>query len=154
MAKFGKKGKKKVPGINTASLPDVVFMILFFFMTVTTLRQTDEMVQVRLPVASEAAKMERKDLTSYIFVGSPTPANQARYGTEARIQLNDTFKEVKDIGDFIASARENTKEADRQLMTTSLKVDKEVRMGIITDIKQELRRCSALRISYAARKGN
>jgi len=150
MAKFGKKGKKRVPTINTASLPDVVFMILFFFMMVTTLRQGDELVTVRLPLASEAAKLDRKDLTSYIHVGAPK--QQDRYGTDSRIQLNDKICTVDEIRDFVASERESKSEADRQLMTTALKVDSEVRMGIVTDIKQELRRCSALRISYTAKK--
>ncbi len=77
---------------------------------------------------------------------------QARYGTDSRIQLNDSFKDIADIRDFIASERDSKNEADRQFMTTSLKVDQEVRMGIVSDVKQELRRCSALRITYSARK--
>ncbi len=64
MAKFERKGKGGQPKINTASLPDVVFMLLFFFMTVTTLRETEQLVIVKVPEASEVAKMERKDLTS------------------------------------------------------------------------------------------
>jgi len=149
-----KKRKRTVPMISTASLPDIVFMLLFFFLTVTTLRQTEELVRIKLPEASEAAKIERKDLTCYIYVGTPIPAQQTRYGTDARIQLNDSFKEVSDIRDFIASERERRSEYDRQFMSTTLKVDSEVRMGIITDIKQELRRCSALRLNYSARKGH
>ncbi len=152
MAKFARKDKGGQPRINTASLPDVVFMLLFFFMTVTTLRETEQLVTVRVPEASESVKMERKDLTSYIYIGSPTLGMQARYGTDSRIQLNDSFKEISDIRDFIASERDSKNEADRQFMTTSLKVDQEVRMGIVTDVKQELRRCSALRITYSSRK--
>jgi biopolymer transport protein ExbD len=152
MAKFERKGKGGLPAINTASLPDVVFMLLFFFMTVTTLRETEQLVIVKLPEASQAAKIERKDLTSYIYIGTPTLGYQARMGTDARIQLNDAFKEISDIRDFIAAERETLTEADRQFMTTSLKVDVDVRMGIVSDIKQELRRCSALRITYSARK--
>ena len=72
------------------------------------------------------------------------------YGTDARIQLNDSFKTVDDIRDFIASERDAMNEAERSLMTVSIKADKDVRMGIISDVKQELRRCSALKIMYAA----
>ncbi|MCR5243902.1 MAG: biopolymer transporter ExbD, partial [Bacteroidales bacterium] len=79
---------------------------------------------------------------------------QAKYGTEARIQLNDSFKETSDIRDFIAAEREALSEGDRPLMTTVIKGDSDVRMGIITDIKQELRRCSALKIMYQARKAD
>jgi biopolymer transport protein ExbD len=154
MAKFARKGKGGLPAINTASLPDVVFMLLFFFMTVTTMRQTDRLVMVQLPVASESAKIERKDLTSYIYIGTPAAQQQGRFGTDARIQLNDSFKEVADIRDFIASERETMSEADRQFMTTSLKVDINVRMGIVSDVKQELRRTSALRITYSSKKNS
>jgi biopolymer transport protein ExbD len=151
MAKFERKDKTKLPAVSTASLPDVVFMLLFFFMTVTTLRETEQLVLVTLPDASQAAKIERKDLTSYIYIGSPVLSYQHQMGTNARIQLNDAFREVSDIRHFITAERETLKESDRQFMTTSLKVDKSVRMGIVSDVKQELRRSNALRVSYSAK---
>jgi biopolymer transport protein ExbD len=151
MSKFERKDKTKLPAISTASLPDVVFMLLFFFMTVTTLRETEQLVIVALPDASQAAKIERKDLTSYIYIGSPVLSYQQQMGTNARIQLNDAFREVSDIRNFITAERETLKEDDRQFMTTSLKVDKSVRMGIVSDVKQELRRSNALRVSYSAK---
>jgi len=152
MAKFSKKGDKTPPAMSTASLPDIVFMILFFFMVSTTMRQTDKLVNIRMPEASEVAKLERKDLAAYIYIGTPILSKQTQYGTDARIQLNDSFKTVDDIRDFIAAEREALSEADRQFMTVSIKADENVRMGIITDIKQELRRTSALKIMYNARK--
>lgn len=152
MAKFAKKGDKQAPALSTASLPDIVFMILFFFMVSTTMRQTDRLVNVKLPDATEIAKLERKDLASYIYIGTPIATYQAQYGTDARIQLNDSFKTVDDIRDFIAAEREALSEADRSFMTVNIKADENVRMGIITDVKQELRRTSALRIMYNARK--
>ncbi|MFA6703948.1 MAG: biopolymer transporter ExbD [Bacteroidales bacterium] len=151
MGRFRESNKKKAPAISTASLPDVVFMLLFFFMISTSFRQTDKLVTVKLPEATENVKLERKDLASYIYVGSPIPSKQAQFGTDARIQLNDSFKTTADIRDFIASEREGMAEGDRDLMTVSIKADENVRMGIITDIKQELRRCSALKIIYVAR---
>lgn len=153
MAKFIKKDKGDIPAISTASLPDIVFMILMFFMVSTSMRQSDRKVRVTMPQASEVAKLERKDLSSYIYVGTPTSQYVAQYGTESRIQLNDSFRTVDDIRDFIAAERENLSEADRPFMTVSIKADQDTRMGIITDIKQELRRCSALKIMYGARKG-
>ena len=151
MGRFRKDGKKSAPKISTASLPDIVFMLLFFFMISTSFRQTDKLVQVKLPAASENVKLERKDLTSYIYVGAPILAKQAQYGTDSRIQLNDSFRTVAEIRDFIASERESLAEGDREQMTVAIKADENVRMGIITDIKQELRRCSALKIMYVAR---
>ncbi|HCV16347.1 MAG TPA: biopolymer transporter ExbD, partial [Rikenellaceae bacterium] len=110
MAVFNKKGKKDVPAMSTASLPDIVFMILFFFMVSTSMRQTDRLVTVKVPEATEIAKLERKDLAAYIYVGTPIPSRQAQFGTDARIQLNDTFKTVNDIRDFIAAERETKSE--------------------------------------------
>ncbi|MBO8448862.1 MAG: biopolymer transporter ExbD [Bacteroidetes bacterium] len=153
MAKFGNSGsKKEVPGLTTASMSDIVFMLLFFFMVTTSMRETENKVMVNLPEASEVAKLERKDLTSYINIGSPIASLQKMYGTDARIQLNDSFKTVDEIRDFIAAERDAMSEVDRQYMTVSIRADADVRMGIITDVKQELRRCSALKIMYAARK--
>lgn len=150
MPKFSRSGKKDMPEVGSSS--DIVFMFLFFFMVTTQLRKTENMVMVKLPEATEIAKLERKDLASYIMIGSPTRDKQAQYGTDARIQLNDSFKTVDDIRDFIAAERESKSEADRQFMTVSIKADENVRMGIISDVKQELRRCSALKIMYAARR--
>ncbi len=152
MSKFRKDEKKEVPALTSSSLSDIVFMFLFFFMVTTQLRSQEDKVIVKLPEASEVVKLERKDLASYINVGTPTRILQAQYGTDARIQLNDSFKTVTDIRDFIAAERDAMSEADRQFMTTVLKVDQDVRMGIVTDIKQELRRCSALKIMYQSRK--
>ena len=150
MPVFKRSGKKEMPEIGSSS--DIVFMFLFFFMVCSQLRSTEVKVKVKLPEATEIAKLERNDLASYIYIGSPTSQYQSQYGTESRIQLNDSFKTTKDIRDFIAAERESLSEADRQLMQVSIKADEDARMGIITDVKQELRRCSALKIMYAARK--
>ena len=154
MSKFGgSNSKKEVPAVTSSSLSDIVFMLLFFFMVTTQLRETENKVVVKLPEASEVVKLERKDLASYINIGSPTKTYQAQYGTDARIQLNDSFKTIDDIRDFIAAERDSKSEGDRQFMTVNIRADQDVRMGIITDVKQELRRCSALKIMYSARKG-
>ncbi|MGM9763973.1 MAG: ExbD/TolR family protein [Candidatus Cryptobacteroides sp.] len=152
MSKFKQSGKKSVPSMSTSSLSDIVFMLLFFFMVTTTMRETENKVVVKLPEASEVAKLERKDLTSYINIGTPIASLQAQYGNDARIQLNDSFKTTAEIRDFIAAERDALSESDRQLMTVAIRADENVRMGIVTDVKQELRRCSALKIMYTARK--
>jgi biopolymer transport protein ExbD len=152
MSRFGGNRNKEVPAITSSSLSDIVFMLLFFFMVTTQLRETENKVIVKLPEASEVVKLDRKDLASYINIGTPTRNYQAQFGTDARIQLNDSFKSIDDIRDFIAAERESMSEADRNLMQTVIRADEDVRMGIITDVKQELRRCSALKIMYASRK--
>lgn len=154
MSKFNRKGKSKgTPGISTASLPDIVFMLLFFFMVSTTMRETELKIKVTVPKASEGTKLEKKSLASNIYVGVPTRSYQALFGTEPRVQLNDMFASVQDIQTYIASEREARNEAERPFMTTVMKVDETVKMGIVTDIKQELRKANALKISYNTRKG-
>lgn len=152
MSKFKKGGKKEMPAITSSSISDIVFMLLFFFMVTTQMRETENKVSVKVPEASEVVKLERKDLNSYINIGTPIRALQAQFGTEPRIQLNDSFKTTTDIRDFIAAERESKSEQDRQFMTVSIRADQDVRMGIVSDVKQELRRCSALKIMYSARR--
>ncbi len=153
MAKFTRKGKiKGVPPISTASLPDIVFMLLFFFMVSTTMKETDVNVKVRLPEATETVKLEKKSLVSYIYVGAPKLQHQAQYGTLSKIQLDDQFSDVGDIGDYIAAEWEKKDEKERPLMTVSLKADEKTKMGLISEIKIELRKAGALKLNYSSRK--
>ncbi|HKJ42552.1 MAG TPA: biopolymer transporter ExbD [Sunxiuqinia sp.] len=152
MSKFRKDDKKELPPISTASLPDIVFMLLFFFMVSTTMREVTLKVKIHTPEATELSKLEKKSLVSYIYVGTPLPAYQRVFGSEPRIQLNDQFAKVSDIPDFITAEREARDEAEVPFMVTSLKVDQYTKMGIVSDIKQELRKISALHINYSARQ--
>ncbi|MDR2563507.1 MAG: biopolymer transporter ExbD [Prevotellaceae bacterium] len=152
--KLNKKKKKMSGGFSTSSMSDIVFMLLFFFMVTTTMRDEEIMVQIKLPEASEIAKLERKDLTSYINMGQPLPALQSQFGTDTRLQLNDSYKTINDIRDFVAAKREQLSEADKQKLTIAFKIDEGTKMGVVTDVKQELRRCQALKINYLANKAN
>ena len=116
------------------------------------MRETENKVNVMLPEASEIVKLERKDLTSYINIGTPVRHLQAQYGTDSRIQLNDSFKTVDEIRDFVAAERDNLSEADRAQMTICLKADQNTKMGVVADVKQELRRANALKLSYGSYK--
>lgn len=152
MAQIRKGGKKEVPGVNTSSLPDIVFMLLFFFMATTTMKEVTYKVQLTVPEATELQKLEKKSLTRYIYVGTPMKEYQKMYGKESRVQLDDAFAEISEIEMFIENERNAMKESDQGLLTVSIKADKETKMGIITDIKQALRRAQALKINYAATK--
>ena len=149
MGRFTPGKKKELPAISTASLPDIVFLLLIFFMVTTTIREATVNVRVAAPSASEAQKLEKKGLTSYIYIGPPV---NARLGTESRIQLNDRFATLSDIRDIVIAEREARDEVDRPFITTSLKVDKSTRMGVVTDVKQELRQIGAFKINYSSRK--
>ncbi|MCX7861398.1 MAG: biopolymer transporter ExbD [Bacteroidales bacterium] len=152
MSKFKQKTKGGSPKISTASLPDVIFMLLFFFMVTTVMRDVELKIKLKLPQdISEAKKIEKKSLVSYIYVGEPKPQFQKIFGTEPRIQLNDAFAKLSDIQSFIEKERAARPESDVPFLTTSLKVDVNTKMGIITDIKQELRKANALKINYSGR---
>lgn len=154
MSKFKKNKNNSMPGISTASLPDIVFMLLFFFMVTTVMRETTLFVNVITPKATEIKKMEKKSLVSYIYIGEPIKRLQSSYGTSARIQLNDAFASVEEIQEFIVAEREARDEKEIPYMTTSIKADETTKMGIITDVKQELRKANALKINYSTRKGD
>ena len=154
MGKFNKGGKKGMPELNTSSLPDLIFTMLFFFMIVTTMREVTLKVQFKSPQATELEKLEKKSLVTFIYIGKPTKELQAKMGEETRIQLNDRFADVNEVGDYIYQERENMKESDQPFMQVSIKADKETKMGIITDVKQALRQSYALNINYSAAQRN
>jgi len=153
MAKFTNKEERSVPGMNTSSMSDIIFMFLFFFMVISNMRESTVIVKQKLPQATEIQKLEQKSLVSYVYMGEPASvADQQKYGTSTRIQLNDQIADLSDIAAFVEAERAQRSEADRALLTTTLKCDKDVKMGDVTDVKQELRKSGALLIMYAAAK--
>ena len=150
MGKFNKTGKRGMPALNTSSLPDLIFTLLFFFMIVTTMREVTLKVEFKVPTGTELEKLEKKSLVTFIYVGKPTADLRKKMGSESRIQLNDKFADVAEIQDYITQERTSMKEEDQPFMTVSLKIDKETQMGIVTDIKQALRQAYALKINYSA----
>ncbi len=154
MSKFAKKKSGELPAVSTASLPDIVFMLLFFFMTVTVMKNSDVKVENVLPNASEIKKLEKKDRVITIYVGAPTREFQKVFGTESKIQLNDKFADASDVGDYILMERAKKPQELQNVLTTSLKVDKNANMGLIADIKQELRKVNALKVNYTTYEGD
>lgn len=150
MGRFRNNDSKEVPEINTGSMSDIIFMFLFFFMVITTIREATLYVRISPPGATEVQKLEKKSLVSFIYIGPPMDSK--KYGTEPRIQLNDQISSTRDIAQFIEAERNARDEVDRPLMTTSIKADRSVKMGIVTDVKQELRKVNALKINYSAAK--
>lgn len=148
MAKFKQKGSGGAPELNMGSMSDIIFMLLFFFMVITTMRESNLLVHIEVPQASEIQKLEKKSLVSYIYIGSPI--DERKFGSATRIQLNDQLGEISDIASFIEAERAARDEADKPFLTTTIKCSKEVKMGDVTDVKQELRKVGALRIMYAA----
>ncbi|WP_299622682.1 biopolymer transporter ExbD [uncultured Tenacibaculum sp.] len=153
MSKFKKK-KSGQQAISTASLPDIVFMLLFFFMVTTVMRETDLRIDSpRLPSATEVKKLEHKSLVSTIYVGRAKDTDKWG-GKYNRIQLNDKIATPEEIPAFILNERSNVSEEEVKFMTTSIKADKESNVGTLTDIRFQLREVNALKLSLSTQKGS
>ena len=151
MSRFRKKRGKSAPAIQTASLPDIIFMLLFFFMVVTVLRDAEIIVQVQTPEASELTSLERKSLVHYIYIGRPVDRYQHIYGTSPRIQMGDAIRGLDDVALFVGEHRLRVPENQIPAITTSLRVDREVTMGIVGDVKTELRKAEQYKVNYSSR---
>jgi biopolymer transport protein ExbD len=147
MSKFKKKTGTS-ENIPTSALPDIIFMLLFFFMVTTVLRDQELLVEQKLPQATQLQKLEKKSLISYLFVGRPK--NTAKFGTEPRIQANDVLINTKDIVLWVNQEKDALSEAERDQITISMKADREVKMGPISDIQFELREADARKLLYAS----
>jgi biopolymer transport protein ExbD len=132
--KFEKRRANSKQEIPTASMPDIVFMLLLFFMVTTTLREVDVLVDYKLPDAKAIEKIENKRLISYIWVGK-----------SGRIQINDSIVKLDEIEKIMYTKRQELPQ-----VIVSLRIDKGADMGLVTDIQQELRKAYCLRINYSA----
>lgn len=149
-----RRNKNRLPAISTASLPDIVFMLLFFFMTVTTVKDNTLLVDNNLPTADHVKKLERKDRVIEIYVGKPARELASVLGAEPKIQLNNKLAHVNEVAPFVLSELAKKPEAIRNRVTVSLKVDRKVNMGIVSDIKEELRKVNLLKVNYTTYEGN
>jgi biopolymer transport protein ExbD len=146
MAKFKKKNvvKQEIP---TSSMPDVVFMLLFFFMVTTELRETSIEVKQGIPRATQLRKLMRKSLVANLYIGEPT--KPALYGKEPKIQADDVFIDTKDIIRWVNEKKSELPENEREQITVSLKVDKDAKRGLISDVEIELRKANARKLLYS-----
>ena len=147
-----KKGSREMPEMNTSSLPDLIFTILFFFMIVTTMREVTLKVKFVVPAGTELEKLEKKSAVSFIYVGPPTDQLRAQFGSTTRIQLNDRYAEPREVMDFIYQERQSM--SDQTAQVVSIKADQRTQMGYITDIKEVLRKSWALKVNYSATHRN
>jgi len=131
---FEKKRASTKQDIPTASMPDIIFMLLLFFMVTTTLREVEVLVNYTLPEAEAIEKIENKRLISYIWVGK-----------DGRVQINDSLVKLDEIQNIMYAKRQELPN-----VIVSLRIDKTTDMGFVTDIQQELRKAYCLRINYSA----
>ncbi len=154
MSKFKKKKSGALPAISTASLPDIVFMLLFFFMTATTMKDSDLKIENTLPKANQTAKLHKKEFIMYIYAGKPNERYRSTLGGSDRIQLSDKMASPSEIRNYIISERAQRNSEDEKYLTASLKIDKNVKMGLVSDIKLELRKIEQLKVNYTTTQGN
>ena len=151
MAGF-KKSDREMPEMNTSSLPDLIFTILFFFMCVVSMREVTLQVKFTTPQGTELEKLTKKSAVSYIYFGPPTDQHSPKMGSGTRIQVNDRIIEPREVMDFVAQERQGMSNQAEQII--SIKADQHTQMGIITDIKEVLRKSWALRLNYSATRRN
>lgn len=136
----------EVPGLNTSSLPDLIFTVLFFFMIVTHMQKNTVKVRFQVPQGTQLTRLVKKSAISYIYIGTSTGAPSA----PTRIQLNDKLVTTDELTDYMAAERQRMAPADQQQMTVSIKADRHTKMGVMQDVKTALRRAQALKICYTA----
>ena len=141
-----RRREHEVPELNLASLPDLIFTVLFFFMIVTHMRDVDLKVRYQVPQPTEVKKLGHKSSVCHIYVGQLQSSNDTTY----YIQLNNKIATIDDIRDFVDEERARMSSEDQARMTVSIKADRNVPMSIISDIKHELQKAFALRINYSA----
>lgn len=145
-----KRYKHRMPGLNTSSLPDLIFTILFFFMLVTHMRKVSLKVKYQVPTGTELTRLTKKSTVTYIYIGKPTvPVGNTR-GSGVCIQMNDKMVSATDVTDYVTAERNAMTPDDAQAMTVSIKADRQTDMGTVTDVKMALRKANALRINYSA----
>ncbi len=153
MSKFTKKKSNELPPVNTAALPDIVFMLLFFFMVATVMRETNLLVEQNLPKADQVEKL-KKDRSVFIFAGKPSDQYKEKYGNEGRVQIGDKYTDISKIGMALSEARGKLIPELQNKVVVALKVDDDTNTGLVTDIKEELRELNMVRIIYITTPGN
>ena len=140
-----RRSKRTIPLLNTASLPDLIFTVLFFFIMVTHMRDVDLKVKYRTPEGKQLTRLVRKSAVTHVYIEM-----QAKYGKTTRIQVNDKFVDMAELIDFVVEERKSMSPEDLQVARVSIKADKKTDVGVIADVREALQRAGALRISYSA----
>ncbi len=153
MSKFKKKRGNTSPAISTASLPDIVFMLLFFFMVVTVIKNDESKLNITIPKADQLIKLEDQSVVFTMRIGKPLAQYQEQYGSATQLQINDKFVTTDDIQFYLEEKKVKLPEEKRNKIVGSLHIDNKVKMGFVQDVKTELRKAGQLVINYAATQG-
>ena len=151
---FRRRKERAIPGLNTSSLPDLIFTVLFFFMIVTHMRKVTLKVQYRIPQGIELTRMTKKSTVSYIYIGKPAFGEKTLPADRFFIQLNDKIVSPSDIEHYLRAERNRMLPEDVQQMTAVIRADKDTPMHLITTVKLALRNAGILNINYSAVQEN
>ena len=138
-----RKKHRSVPGLNMASMPDLIFTVLFFFMIVTHMRNETVKVNLQVPQGTEVTKSSNKFSTINLYIG------RNHYG-DTQIQVNDRMCSLEQVGALVQEFRSHLSEENQENFIVNLRADRNTDMGIVNDIKKELRNAGALTIRYSA----
>lgn len=143
---YFRRRSRELPQLNTSSLPDLIFTVLFFFMIVTHMRDVDLQVRYEVPQGTELQKLTHKSAVTYIYIGRVDGAPADSF----YIQLNNRLSSVDDIKAYVEAERSKMSSEDQPRMTVSIKADRDVPFGIISDVKKALQQSFALKVNYSA----
>lgn len=154
MSMFGRR-EHEMPGLNTSSLPDLIFTVLFFFMIVTHMRQVTLKVDYRAPQGKQLTRLTKKSAVSYIYIGKPVQSlpgvsNVENDSSGVCVQLNDKLATPAEVMDYVLAEKRRMSAEDQRQMTVSIRADRQVPMGVVMDVKQALRQAKVLRVNYSA----
>ena len=142
MRSMFQRKRHQVPSLNVASMPDLIFTVLFFFMIVTHMRSDEVKVKLQVPQGKDVQKLANKASVVNIYIG--------QFKGEWAVQLNGDLISIDDIPARIEEIRGGMSAENADKLTVSLRADRHTPMGVITDVKQALQKSYALRINYSA----
>ena len=132
-----RRSSHELPGLNLASMPDLIFTVLFFFMIVTHMRDVEKKVRYEVPAGTEVRKMEQKTAVINLYLG------------EGGIQIDNDLVTLQGIVPYINQVRQGLSPENQERLTVSLKADKKTPMGLIADVKRELQKAYAVKVNYS-----
>ncbi|TGX83549.1 biopolymer transporter ExbD [Palleniella muris] len=138
-----RKRDRKIPTLNTSALPDLIFTILFFFMIVTHMRQTDVKVRLESPQGTQLQKLQKKYATAYIYIGKDK-------NDDVKVQFNNEIVDFNQLTEYAGKQREALPIEEQQYFTVSIKADRDIPLGVLAQVKKALREAHALKINYSA----
>ena len=142
MRSMFQRKRHQVPSLNVASMPDLIFTVLFFFMIVTHMRSDEVKVKLQVPQGKDVQKLANKASVVNIYIG--------QFKGEWAVQLNGDLISIDDIPARIEEIRGGMSAENADKVTVRLRADRHTPMGVITDVKQALQKSYALRINYSA----